>query len=267
MTNSEFQFISDFIKSKYGVDLHKKRTLIEGRLGTYISGLGFKNYQAYFDFAQNDPSGDELVTLLNKLTTNYTYFMREKDHFDFYTKKILPWIDTELKSKDLRLWCAGCSTGQEVYTLALLTLEYLGVRASSWDHTILASDISNKALDTARLGSYPAEDLAELPSNWQKQYFTTLDTRLYSVIDTLKKSVVFKRLNLLDPFHFKSSFQTIFCRNVMIYFDSQTKTELINKYYDVLVRGGYLIIGHSESISSLKHNYQYIQPSIYRKPL
>ena len=266
ITDLEFTLITDFIKSKYGVDLHKKRSLIESRLGVYITALGFNNYKDYFAFAQKDPSGDEMVTLLNKLTTNYTYFMREKEHFDFYSQTILPWIDKDLGVKDLRLWCAGCSTGQEVYTLALLTLEYLGKRAITWEHTILATDISNKALDKARLGQYPSDDLSELPPLWRKKYFIAIDGNKYSVNNDLKKSVVFRRLNLLDPLSFRQPLQAIFCRNVMIYFDADTKTKLINKYYNVLLPGGYLVIGHSESISSLTHKFQYIRPSVYRKP-
>jgi chemotaxis protein methyltransferase CheR len=263
--DDEFNVITTFIKSNYGVDLHKKKALIEGRLGNYIPGLGFENYMDYFEYAKRDRTGEELVTLLNRLTTNHTYFMREREHFDFYASRVLPWIDREVHTKDLRVWCAGCSTGQEAYTLALLTLEYLGTAAPGWDHTILASDISNNALDTAKAGLYPKSDLSQMPAEWVKKYFVSYDDNMYSASEKLKKSLAFRRFNLLDKFSFRQPFQAIFCRNVMIYFDIPTKDALINKFYDVLMPGGFLIIGQSESLSSCTHKFHYVMPSVYQK--
>ncbi|MDR1571407.1 MAG: protein-glutamate O-methyltransferase CheR [Clostridiales Family XIII bacterium] len=265
ITDSEFSALTSFIQSNYGVDLRKKRALIEGRLGNYIPGLGFASYMEYLEFAKKDPTGEEIITLLNRLTTNHTYFMRERDHFDFYGGTILPWIDRELRTRDLRVWCAGCSTGQEPYTLAVLTLEYLGQSAAGWEHTILSSDISDKALDAARQGLYPKSDLAEMPPEWVKKYFKPYDENRYSVTEKLKASLAFRRFNLLDRFTFRQPFQAIFCRNVMIYFDIPTKNTLINKFYDALLPGGYLLIGHSESLSSCTHSFKYVMPSVYRK--
>jgi chemotaxis protein methyltransferase CheR len=263
--DNEFNELVAFIHDNYGVDLHKKRALIEGRLGNYIPSLGYDNFGDYFAFAKSDKTGEEMVTLLNRLTTNYTYFMREREHFDFYRTSILPWIDKELGTRDLRVWCAGCSTGQEPYTLAMLALEYLGANAAGWDYTILASDISDRALSVAKKGLYPKSDLKEMPAEWVRKYFVSYDENQYSVNDKLKKSLVFRRFNLLDNFPFKKPFQTIFCRNVMIYFDIPTKNTLINKYYDWLVPGGYLLIGHSESLSGCTHKFRYVMPSVYRK--
>jgi chemotaxis protein methyltransferase CheR len=263
--DNEFNELVAFIHDNYGVDLHKKRALVEGRLGNYIPSLGYDSFGDYFAFAKSDKSGEELVTLLNRLTTNYTYFMREREHFDFYRNTILPWIDKELRTKDLRVWCAGCSTGQEPYTLALLTLEYLGSAAAGWDHTILASDISDRALALAKKGLYPKSDFNEMPAEWVKKYFVSYDENQYSVSDKLRRSLAFRRFNLLDKFSFKKPFQTVFCRNVMIYFDIPTKNTLINKYYDWLVPGGYLLIGHSESLSGCTHRFRYVMPSVYQK--
>ncbi|MDR2354742.1 MAG: protein-glutamate O-methyltransferase CheR [Clostridiales Family XIII bacterium] len=263
--DNEFTELVAFIHDNYGVDLRKKRALVEGRLGNYIPSLGYDSFGDYFAFAKNDKTGEELVTLLNRLTTNYTYFMREREHFDFYRNTILPWIDKELHTKDLRVWCAGCSTGQEPYTLVLLTLEYLGSAAAGWDHTILASDISDRALAVAKKGLYPKSDFHEMPPEWVKKYFVSYDENQYSVNDKLKKGLTFRRFNLLDKFSFKKQFQTIFCRNVMIYFDIPTKNTLINKYYDWLVPGGYLLIGHSESLSGCTHRFRYVMPSVYQK--
>jgi chemotaxis protein methyltransferase CheR len=265
INDNEFKELTTFIQNNYGVDLRKKRALIEGRLGNYIPSIGFGSFGEYFEFAKGDKSGEEMVSLLNRLTTNYTYFMREREHFDFYRNTILPWIDKELGVKDLRVWCAGCSTGQEPYTLALLTLEYLGPNAAGWDHTILASDISDKALAAAKNGLYPKSDFSEMPSEWIRKYFTPYDENQYAAGEKLKKSLAFRRFNLLDKFSFRKPFQTIFCRNVMIYFDVSTKNTLINKYYDALLPGGYLLIGHSESLSGCTHKFRYVMPSVYRK--
>ena len=207
------------MKTNYGVNLIKKRTLIEGRLSNYVIGLGFNNYMDYYRYAINGDSEDEMATLINKLTTNHTYFLRENDHFEFYRDTVLPWVDKTLKSRDLRVWSAGCSSGQEPYTLSMITLNYLGAEAPNWDSTILASDISGRALLAAKEGIYSRENLSDVPRDWLRKYFIALDKDRYSVSETLKKNVAFRTFNLLSPFPFKKPFQAIFCRNVMIYFD------------------------------------------------
>ena len=253
------------MKTNYGVNLIKKRTLIEGRLSNYVIGLGFNNYMDYYRYAINGDSEDEMATLINKLTTNHTYFLRENDHFEFYRDTVLPWVDKTLKSRDLRVWSAGCSSGQEPYTLSMITLNYLGAEAPNWDSTILASDISGRALLAAKEGIYSRENLSDVPKDWLRKYFIALDRDRYSVSETLKKNVAFRTFNLLSPFPFKKPFQAIFCRNVMIYFDLPTKNEVINKFYDALLPGGYLFIGLSESLSGCKHKFKFVKPSIYQK--
>ncbi len=265
LKDEEFNAITSFIKQNYGINLIKKRPLIEGRLSNYIQNLGFDNYMEYFEYAKNDRTNDEMTTLINKLTTNHTYFLRENTHFEFYRDVVLPWIDKELKTKDLRVWSAGCSTGQEPYTLSMITLDYLGANQASWDSTILASDISDRVLNEAREGVYSKEDILNLPNSWIKRYFKENGDDEYKVTDTLRKNVAFRNFNLLSPFNFKKPFQAIFCKNVMIYFDAATKTEIIKKFYDVLIPGGYLFVGLSESLSSFKHYFKYVKPSVYQK--
>ncbi|MCR5481710.1 MAG: protein-glutamate O-methyltransferase CheR [Clostridia bacterium] len=267
LTQEEFEFIVNHIKTNFGVNLANKRPLIEGRLGNYVADLGFNNYMDYFQFAIKDTTRDEMVNLINKLTTNHTYFLRESDHFDFYKNTVLPWVDKELHDNDLRVWSAGCSSGQEPYTLAMITLDYLGNRAINWDSTILASDISNKVLKIGKEGLYTTEELADVPPNWLEQYFTKVGSDSYQVTPLLRKNVAFRNLNLLSPFSFKKQFHAIFCRNVMIYFDTPTKNEIIAKYYEHMLPGGYFFIGHSESLSACTHSFEYVMPSIYRKPL
>lgn len=268
LKDDEFHFIVSFMKSNYGIILEKKRPLIEGRLSNHVAGLGFQNYMDYFKYAmegKENKTNDEIITIINKLTTNHTYFLRESEHFTFYKEIILPWVDKNLKSNDLRVWSAGCSSGQEPYTLSMITLDYLGHNASEWDSTLLASDISNKALLAAKTGVYSSEELIRIPKTWMKKYFTKLDRGNYAVTDLIKNNVAFRNFNLLSPFNFKKPFHAIFCRNVMIYFDMPTKKQIIDKFYDALLPGGYLLIGHSESLSSCKHNFKYLRPSVYQK--
>lgn len=265
LKDDEFAAITTYIKTNYGVNLTRKRPLIEGRLSNYITDLGFDNYMDYFEYAKSDTVNNEMTMLINRLTTNHTYFFRENEHFEFYRDYVLPWVEKGVKTTDLRVWSAGCSSGQEPYTLAMITLDYLGARAVSWDHTILASDISNKVLNIAKTGIYTREELGEVPHNWIKRYFRSHDDQRFAVSEQLRKSVVFRNFNLLSEFGFKKPFHCIFCRNVMIYFDMPTKTEIINKFYDVMLPGGFLMIGHSESLSSCSHKFKYIKPSIYQK--
>ncbi|MDR0885957.1 MAG: protein-glutamate O-methyltransferase CheR [Clostridiales Family XIII bacterium] len=270
LSDHEFKQIADYVKQYFGVNLSRKRTLIEGRLGFYITSKGYTSYQDYLDYAINDSSKKELANMISRLTTNHTYFMREQDHFEFYRDHVLPWIEHELDSKDLWVWSAGCSSGQEPYTLSIFTLEYTSGQLG-WDTSILASDVADEALMVAKRGIYPKEELSKLSEvisdSHFKKYFSKVDDETYKVTDLLRSNVSFINFNLLAPYNFKKQLHVIFCRNVMIYFDTDTKTEIINKMYDCLLPGGYLFIGHSESLSTLKHNFKYIMPSIYRKPL
>lgn len=265
LTDEEFTTIMTYVKNNFGINLTKKRTLIEGRLSNHVLSMGFDNYKEYFKLAMDDKSGNEMTTLINKLTTNHTFFCREKDHFDFYKDNVLPWIDKVLRTKDLRVWSAGCSSGQEPYTLSMITLDYLGGNRTGWDSTILASDISNKVLASAREGVYTEEQIADLPENFKRKYFISKGQERYSVTDALKSNVLFRNFNLLSPFNFKKPFQTIFCRNVMIYFEAPLKEQIVNKFYNAMLPGGYLFIGLSESLSGLNHKFKSVRPSIYRK--
>lgn len=267
LKDDEFAYIVSYMKTNYGVSLEKKRPLIEGRLSNHVSALGFKNYMDYFNYATKGNDKEEVVSIINKLTTNHTFFLREKEHFDFYQETVLPWVDKKLGAKDLRVWSAGCSSGQEPYTLSIITREYLGSKAAEWEATLLASDISDKVLSIAKQGAYSADELSKVPAEWLKKYFTKVDEASYAVTDQIRKSVAFRNLNLLDPFHFKKPMHSIFCRNVMIYFDVPTKNSIIDKFYNVMLPGGYFFIGHSESLASCTHKFKYIKPSVYQKEL
>ncbi|MCR4925522.1 MAG: protein-glutamate O-methyltransferase [Clostridiales bacterium] len=261
LTDQEFKDLYTFVKSNYGINLEKKRQLIESRMNSVLADKGFKNYTDYLKFVNSNPN--EITVVLNKLTTNHTYFLREPEHFDFLTKTILPEIKvTNDATKEMRIWSAGCSTGEEAYTTIMTLKDFFGM--DRWDYRILATDISTHVMESAKVGVYSPESIANIPKAWEK-YFKKTPDDLYLLSDEIKREVIFRKLNLMDSFSFKKPFDLIFCRNVMIYFDQPTKDKLVNKYYDVLKPGGYLFIGHSETISRNATKFEYVQPSIYRK--
>lgn len=264
--DQEFYRLTDYIKRNFGINLTKKRTLIEGRLNNYLLSNGYTGYTEYLEELFRDQSGKEVDRIINYLTTNYSYFMREWDHFEFYKTTILPQLRANLHARDIRVWSAGCSTGEEAYTLAMLNDEFFGDERALWDKRILATDISEKVLNQARQGIYTDESLKKVPKMWKFNYFTRLKDDRWQTKERLKKEVIFRRFNLMDAhFPFKKKFHVIFCRNVMIYFDQETKRHLIRKFYDMMETGGYLIIGQSESIDRAATGYQYVMPSVHRK--
>ena len=228
--------------------------------------MNFKNFSEYYNYIISDKSGTAIVTLTNKITTNHTFFMREPEHFYYLRDTVLPHLKASVPNKDLRIWSAGCSSGEEPYTLAMILDEYFGKEKKFWDSRILATDISNKALDAAIGGVYSNADVSPLPALWKTNYFNKLDAENYTVSNAIKNEIIFRRFNLINQqFAFKKKFHVIFCRNVMIYFDNETKNELINKFYDATESGGYLFVGHSESLNRDATKYKYIMPAVYRK--
>lgn len=231
-----------------------------------LTEKGFNNFREYLDHVFNDMTKTELTELINKLTTNHTFFMREANHFEYFKKNILPYLEANVKEKDLRIWSAGCSTGEEPYTLAMIMEDYFQGLGNTWDKKILATDISVNVLEAAERGIYPAQALDNIPPTWKLNYFSKQNSESFRVSEKIKDEVIFRMFNLMDEvFPFKKRFHVIFCRNVMIYFDHRTKMELINKFYSITEPGGYLFIGHSESISREENPYRYIMPAVYRK--
>lgn len=266
ITKKEFRQLADYIKANYGINLkEEKQALVTGRLQNVLVQNNFDNFSDYYNYVVSDRTGDAVVTLLNKITTNHTYFMREADHFFYFRDKVLPYLKSNVKGNDLRIWSAGCSTGEEPYTLAMFIDEYFGKEKMWWDTKILATDISVKALDAAIKGVYGTDRIAALPHSWRLNYFKKHDNG--NIIDEkIRNEVIFRKLNLADKeFRFKQKFHVIFCRNVMIYFDACTKSELVNKFYDLTEQGGFLFIGHSESLNRGETRYKYIMPAVYRK--
>ncbi len=266
ITDNEFKHIVMYVKNNYGIDLSQKRVLVGGRLENYLVRNGYANCSEYMAKVESHPKGAEATDLINVLTTNHTYFMRESEHFDYLKNIVLPWATTkERVKKDLRIWSAASSTGEEPYTLAMVLLDFLGIEHSKWDTKVLATDISTRVLEHAIKGVYLREDIEPLPPRWKQRYFKQIGAEEYKIKEELKKEVIFRQFNLMNPFPFKKKFHIIFLRNVMIYFQDDTKYNLIEKMYDYMEPGGYLFIGITESLDRNKIQLQYIQPSIYRK--
>ena len=266
LTNEEFHTLTHYMKSNFGINLEKKRTLIEGRLTNYVLEKGFTGFSQYFDMLFSGGNEAEITKLVNFLTTNYSYFMREWDHFEFFKTRVLPELKRAVTDRDLRIWSAGCSTGEEPYTLAMLMADFFGTEKSMWDSKVLATDISMRALEAARAGVYADDQLAKVPAEWRSRYFKSAGDGKWEIKPALKAEVIFRTFNLMEErFPFQRPFHVIFCRNVMIYFDRDTKAELIRKFYRMTEPGGYLFVGQSESISRDETGWQYVMPSVFRK--
>jgi len=267
ITEREFIKFSSYVKENFGINLSEKKiSLITNRLESLFASNNFKSFSEYYDHVISDKTGRAVNELLNRITTNHTFFYREQKHYDFMRDQILPYIhETEKFTKDIRIWSAGCSSGEEPYALAMLMKEFFKANHGRWNTQLLATDISIEVLEKAQVGIYPVASAENVPPDWKMKYFKQLDQETIKVAPEIKREVLFKKLNLMERFPFKRKFHVIFCRNVMIYFDNETKTELVNKFYQSLEPGGYLIIGHSESIDRSQTDLQYVQPSIYRK--
>ena len=264
--DADFVHLRDYVKKNYGVNLEKKRTLIEGRLSNTILQEGYKGFHDYLEAVFSDKTGAMINILMTKLTTNYTYFMREEKHYKFMTDIALPYWTSTLKSKDLRIWSAGCASGEEAYTTVMVLSEYFGSSKNGWDTTVLATDISTRVLEMAKRGVYPEEHFEHLPAAWKTKYFNKVGDEEYKITPAMANEVVFGQFNLMGDFsRFKKKFHIIFCRNVMIYFDSPTKAVLAKKFHDVLETGGYLFIGMSETLSGLSGEFEHVSPAIYRR--
>ncbi len=269
ISDDEFNRLVTYVHENYGINLRQKRVLVEGRLSNELARRHYNDYTSFLNMVFTDKSGTEMVALLNKLTTNHTYFMREEEHYTFMKDVFLPYIEkTNASTRNIQLWSAGCSSGEEAYTTQMQMQEYFGTKASSWDTRILATDISMRVLEKAQQAIYHEESMKNLQDTWKRRYFTSVGNECYKVNSNITSKVIFKVFNLMDPIPFKKrKFDLIFCRNVMIYFDMPTKLALVNRFYDVLAPGGYLFIGHAESIPRDKTKFEYVKPAIYRKPL
>ncbi|MBN2591472.1 MAG: protein-glutamate O-methyltransferase [Sedimentisphaerales bacterium] len=271
LSEEDFQLISDIVYKHCRINLHTgKKELVRARLAKKLRQGNFNSFREYLKYVFADKTGREFSNLIDSLSTNLTSFFREKQHFDFLQDKFLPTIiERKKKNKDYRIraWSAGCSSGEEVYSIAITLLEALEGQGQ-WDVKILGSDISTKMLETARKGYYNAERVESVPAHQRNKYLLSKgknNSKVFEVSKTLKDIVVFRHLNLMESWPLKGPLDFIFCRNVMIYFDKPTQQNLIDRYWDILNSGSVLFTGHSESLTGIKHKYKYVQPTIYMK--
>ncbi len=260
-----FEKISKLMHRLCGLNLHDgKREMVRARLMKRLRALEIKSFEQYMKYVEQDRSNLELSIMVDMLTTNKTNFFREPQHFDFLRQKVLP----NIKNHRMRFWSAGCSSGEEPYSIAIVLREELpdiGLR----DVRILATDISGRMIEKAREAVYEQRDaLQEIPPHLLQKYFICIRTRspcAYRVKDSIRSLVRLARLNLMDRWSMRGPFDVIFCRNVMIYFDKPTQKQLLIRFRKLLKPCGYLFVGHSESLVASPHKFHYVQPAVYVK--
>ncbi len=267
LEDSDFQYIRDLVRTRFGINLtSQKRFLVIGRLRKLLFEKGMSSFSAYRSYLENNPGQESMNELVNRITTNHTYFFREPEHFRFMNRTILPDIKAGAEKK-LRIWCAASSSGEEPYSIVITMMEFFGTQYSSWDAGVLATDISANALETARIGVYSVQKINSVSPLLLNRYFLPLKNKTgYEIRDEVRREVTFRRFNLMNTkFPFRKPFDVIFCRNVMIYFDQQTRDRLIEMMIRFLNPGGYLLIGHSEIIDRSNAYLEYVKPAVYRK--
>lgn len=272
LTDKEFREVSKLVYDHCGINLHEgKKELVRARLAKRLREGRFKSFREYFNYVTTDKSGVEFSILIDTITTNLTSFFRETHHFKFLEKEFLPALMARKQKKGdsrIRIWSAGCSSGEEPYSIAITVNEALE-NCGSWDAKILATDISTRMLDRAKQGIYNSSRVAPIGGMQKTKYLTSSRVRgerIYQVNDNLRQKIMFRYLNLGESWPIRGPIDVIFCRNVMIYFDKQTQEKLVNRFWDLLDSGGVLFTGHSESLTGIQHKYKYVKPTVYMKP-
>jgi chemotaxis protein methyltransferase CheR len=264
----DFDEISKIVYKYSGIRLSSgKEELVRSRLIKRLRALGLTSFNSYLRYIKDDKTTQELHTMIDALTTNKTSFFRENQHFEYMRTRIIP--ELKARSSSLRVWSAGCSSGEEPYTIAMILHEEWP-QIGQADVRILATDISSRILAKARTAEYEKDQLQDIPPEYLSKYLTLLQTspnRIYGIHEKIKKMIRFAQLNLMDTWPMKGPFDLIFCRNVMIYFDSATQGRLVQRFYDLLVPGGHLLVGHSESLVANSCGFKYVQPATYVKEI
>lgn len=264
LNDKQFLKFTTLIYDKLGIHIGEaKREMVQAKVSKLMRNLNMNCFDQYYEFliTCRDHNWQEFV---DEITIHKTNFFREINHFDFIRDKlndILKNNQRMLQNNEIRVWSAGCSTGKEAYTLAIILKEYL---PQGMDIKILATDVSSSSIAEAQKGNYTLNQEDIVNAYFLDKYFSRKD-EFYKVAPIIKQYVTFRLFNLMDPFPFQNNFDIIFCRNVMIYFDNDTQEKLIRKFYNVLTRNGLLFIGHSESLNQKQYKFKYIQPTIYAR--
>ena len=269
LSDREFEQIRAVIKEMTGINMgESKRQLVYRRLASRLKATNISSFQAYLDHLKKGDA-EELEAFSNAVTTNLTSFFRERHHFEFLANTVIPEIVAKRgsTSKRLRIWSAGCSTGEEPYSIAI-TLKESVKNLSSWDAKILCTDLDSEVLNTCKAGVYSQQRVEKIPQNRLRRWFRKSRSQrgeLVKVSRELQDLTTFKQLNLMHEWPMKGRFDVIFCRNVIIYFDKPTQRILIDRYADILEDDAYLILGHSESLFKVSDRFTLLGNTIYRK--
>ncbi|KIX13586.1 CheR family methyltransferase [Dethiosulfatarculus sandiegensis] len=272
LSDKEFEIIRVLVKEKTGISLGlHKRDLVVSRLSRRLRALGLSSFKDYINHLKNKDDGDELVQMINRITTNKTDFFREKHHFEYLTNILLPQLYQEGEKtgkRELRVWSAGCSSGEEPYTLAMTMSDFFKDHPN-WRFKILATDLDTTILTKASQGEYDEALLNPVPKAFKARYFArrrTPDGIIYKAKPELRNLIMFRKFNLMSPsYSLKVTLDFIFCRNVMIYFDTADKTSMMEKFHKLLRPGGHVFVGHSESLMMVKHLFKYVATTTYVK--
>jgi len=268
MEKSVFRAFVRIVYDKAGIALGDgKEALVSSRIAKRMRALGIEagDYKSYLKHLEGDKTGEEIVLFLDAISTNVTSFFRESHHFDFLTQIMKTWLNNG--QRKFRIWSAACSSGEEPYSAAIVMAE--ATSGFQTDVRILATDISTKVLDRARPGVYDEERIKTVPPGVRAKYFTkcnTPDGHRFEVSSELKRMISFKRMNLSKPpFPMRGPMDVVFCRNVMIYFDNTVRTKLLGEIYRLLKPGGYLFVGHAESLTGIVSDFKVVKPATYIK--
>jgi len=268
---SQFQRIATIARERWGLFLtEKKLPLVSNRLAAFMRHSNFKSVEAYLEHLEQEAGEEDMLVFFDLLSTNVTSFFRDRPHFDYLEREFYTPLargNLTTPGRRIRIWSAACSTGQEPYTLAINAIESLP-NLKSWDFKILGTDLSNFAVEQAKAATYPADKMDGIPPELVHKHFVrgigSAKDR-YAVSPHLRSLVSIARMNLMDPWPFKGQFDVIFCRNVMIYFDADTRRNLVLRFHELLRTGGILALGSAETLSSLDTPFTAVQASVYVK--
>jgi len=266
ISQKEFKKFQELIYNQSGISLaDSKQSMLLARLVKRVRALKMEDLSSYYDYVTKGTNKAELGTLLDLVSTNKTFFFREMHHFEFLKQRIIP---EATPSKRLKVWSSACSSGEEPYSVAMTLIDSIP-NIKEWDIKIYASDLSTKVLRKAEEGVYIKTSIQGIPDNLIKSCIlkgTGANENRIKMKDQIRSMISFMHLNLMDPkYSVEGSLDLIFCRNVMIYFDKATQQSLIAKFFTYLKKGGFLFIGHSESLQYITHPFQYIAPTVYQK--
>jgi len=270
LSSRDFGRLSRFIYDTCGIKMPDvKKTMLEARLAKRLRNLGIRSFSDYCDYLFSTAGQEnELVQMLDMVTTNKTDFFREPDHFDYLTQKVLPeWVQRHPGHK-LSVWSAGCSSGEEPYTLAMVLSEF-ALNSPGFDFQILATDISTRVLEKAKNAIYAEPLVDPVPLSLKKKYLLKSKDRsnpVVRIVPELREKVRFRRLNFMDhDFGMREQLDVIFCRNVIIYFDRPTQEKLLQRFHRQMKPGALIFMGHSETLSGLDVPLTSVFPTVYRK--